>query len=136
VPGVEDNASTTHESRRNLKMQKMCTKLSFLYQCLRRNTRTPPVRVCCMIHVTNCIFSYPLLISSLTMNQVFILRAKHHVFLSRIKATSGDIEDISLGKPYFNGGTMIPETDGGINICALLVGPYQLIVVCYDECFC
>jgi hypothetical protein len=44
--------------------------------------------------------------------------------LSRIKATSVDIEDIYLGKPYFNGGTMILETDGGINIRALPVGPY------------
>jgi hypothetical protein len=55
---------------------------------------------------------------------VFIPQAKHHGFLSRIKATSRDIEDICLGKPYFNGGTMIPETDGGINIFALPVGPY------------
>jgi hypothetical protein len=50
--------------------------------------------------------------------------------------TSGDIEDICLKKPYFNGGTMIPKTDGDINIFASPVGPYQLIVVCCDECFC
>jgi hypothetical protein len=55
---------------------------------------------------------------------VFKPQAKHHVFLSRIKATSRDIEDICPGKPYFNGGTMIPETDGDMNIRALLIGPY------------
>jgi hypothetical protein len=49
---------------------------------------------------------------------VFIPGAKHHGFLSRIKATSGVIEDICLGKPYINGGRMIPETDGDINIRA------------------
>jgi hypothetical protein len=38
--------------------------------------------------------------------------------------TSGYIEDMRFGKPYFNGGAMIPETDGNINIFALLVGPY------------
>jgi hypothetical protein len=70
------------------------------------------------------------------MSYVFIPQAKHHGFLSRIKATSGDIEDICLGKPYFNGGTMIPKTDGVINIHALPVEPYRLIVVCFDECFC
>ncbi len=61
---------------------------------------------------------------------MFISQAKHHVYLSEIKATSRDIEDICLGKPCFNGGTMIPETDGDTNIRALPVGPYQLIVVC------
>jgi hypothetical protein len=67
---------------------------------------------------------------------VFIPQGKHRGFLSWIKATSRDIEDICLGKPYFNGRMMIPKTDGDINIRALLVGPYQLIVVCFDECFC
>jgi hypothetical protein len=66
---------------------------------------------------------------------LFIPQAIHHGFLSPIKATSGDIEDVCLGKPYFNGGTMIPKTDGDINIRALQVGPYQLIVMCCDECF-
>jgi hypothetical protein len=46
------------------------------------------------------------------------------VFLSQIKAKSRGIEDICLVKPYFNGVMMIPETDGDINIRALLVGPY------------
>jgi hypothetical protein len=55
-----------------------------------------------------------------------------HGFLSWIKATSGGIEDICLGKPYFNGSTMIPKTNADINIRALPVGPYQLIIVCYD----
>jgi hypothetical protein len=44
--------------------------------------------------------------------------------LSRIKATSKDIEDICLGKPFLNGGMMNPETDGDINIRAPPVGPY------------
>jgi hypothetical protein len=44
--------------------------------------------------------------------------------LSRIKATSKDIEDIRLGKPHFNGGMMIRKTDGDINIRASPVGPY------------
>jgi hypothetical protein len=48
----------------------------------------------------------------------------------RVKATSRNIEDTCLGKPYFNGGTMIPKTDGDVNIHALPVGRYQLIVVC------
>jgi len=47
-----------------------------------------------------------------------------------IKGTSKDILDLCLGKPYFNGGIMIPEADGEIIIRALLVGPYQLIVEC------
>jgi hypothetical protein len=55
---------------------------------------------------------------------VFISQAKHHGFLSWIEATSGDIEDICLGKPDFNGGTMIPKTGRDINIHALPVGPY------------
>ena len=45
-------------------------------------------------------------------------------FLSLIKATGGDIEDICLGKQYFNGGMMIPKTEGDIYIGAPLIGPY------------
>jgi hypothetical protein len=42
--------------------------------------------------ITFWIFSHPLLISSLTMNySKCIPQAKHHIFLSRIKATSKDI---------------------------------------------
>jgi hypothetical protein len=67
---------------------------------------------------------------------MFIHQAKHHGFLSPIKAMNGDIVDLCLGKPYFNGSTMIPKADGEIIICALPVGPYQLIVVCCDVCFC
>ncbi len=70
------------------------------------------------------IFSHPLLISSLTMNSVFIHQAKHPVFLSLINATSRDIVDLCLGKLYFNGGTMIPKADGGIIILAPLVRAY------------
>jgi hypothetical protein len=46
------------------------------------------------------------------------------MILLLIKATSGDIEDTCLEKPYFNYGTMIPKTYGDINIWALPVGPY------------
>jgi hypothetical protein len=49
---------------------------------------------------------------------------KHRVVLSLIKATSGDIVNLCLGKPYFNGGTMIPKADGEIIIRAPPVGPY------------
>jgi hypothetical protein len=70
------------------------------------------------------------------MNLVFVGQTKHHGFLLPIKAASGDIVDLCLGKPYSNGGTMIPEAGGKINICALPVGPYQLIFVCCDVCFC
>jgi hypothetical protein len=70
------------------------------------------------------------------MNLVFIHQAKHPVFLLLIKATSRDIVDLCLGKPYFNGGIMIPEADGEIIIRTPLVRPYQLIVVRCDVCFC
>jgi hypothetical protein len=49
-----------------------------------------------------------------------------------IKATSRDIVDLCLGKPYFDGGIMIPKADREIIIRALLVVPYELIVVCCD----
>jgi hypothetical protein len=55
---------------------------------------------------------------------VFIPRAKHHGVLSRIKATSRDIEDICLEKTYFNGGMMIPKANREIIIRAPPVGPY------------
>jgi hypothetical protein len=51
---------------------------------------------------------------------------KHHSFLLPIKATatSKDIVDLCLGKPYFNGGMMIPKADGEIIIGAPPVGPF------------
>jgi hypothetical protein len=49
---------------------------------------------------------------------------KHPIFLSPIKTTSNDIVDLCLGKPYFNGGTMIPRADGEIIIQAMPVRPY------------
>jgi hypothetical protein len=55
---------------------------------------------------------------------VFIHQAKHPIFLLPIKVTSGDIVDLCLGEPYFNGSMMIPEADGEIIIRALPVGPY------------
>jgi hypothetical protein len=67
---------------------------------------------------------------------VFIPQATHHGVLSRIKATSRDIEDIYLWKTYFNDGTMIPEAEGEIIIRPPPVGPYQMIVVCCDVYFC
>jgi hypothetical protein len=78
------------------------------------------------------IFGHPLLISSLTMNSVFIREAKHHGLLSPIKARRGDIVDLCLGKPYVNGGTMILEADRQIIIRSPPVGPFRLIVVCCD----
>jgi len=48
---------------------------------------------------------------------------KHPIFLLPIKVTSGDIVDLCLGKPYINGGMMIPEANGEIIICAPPVGP-------------
>jgi len=41
-----------------------------------------------------------------------------------IKATSEDIVDLILGKPYINGGMMIPKANGEIIIQAPPVGPY------------
>jgi hypothetical protein len=41
-----------------------------------------------------------------------------------IKATSGDIVDLCLGKLHFNGSTIISEADGEFNIRVLLAGPY------------
>jgi hypothetical protein len=70
------------------------------------------------------------------MNSVFICQAKYHGFLLLIKATSVDIVDLCLGKPYSNGGKMIPKADGEIIIHAPPAGPYGLIVVCCDVCFC
>jgi hypothetical protein len=58
------------------------------------------------------------------MNSVFICQAKHHDFLSLIKATSGDMLDHHLGKLYFNGSMVIPTADEEINICSPPVGPY------------
>jgi hypothetical protein len=58
------------------------------------------------------------------MNSAFIHQANHHGSLLPIKATSWDIVDLCLGKPYFNGSTMIPEAKKEIFIRAPPVGLY------------
>jgi hypothetical protein len=45
-------------------------------------------------------------------------------FLSTIEVTSGDMLDHCLGELYFNGGTMIPKSDGEINIRAPLISHF------------